>query len=97
MQRAVESDSENRDRVAEELVVMTGDRREALDRVRARFQRRLLSRSDDFEATKGLRVVERALPRTSYRDGPWQAQQREARRSYRELDGTQVSGVEIDV
>jgi hypothetical protein len=42
-------------------------------------------------------VVERALPRTSYRDGPWQAQQREARRSHRELDRTQVPGVETDV
>lgn len=79
--RAVGADAEYRDRVADELVVMAGDQREPLDRVRAGFQRRLMSRSDDYEATAGLREVEHALARTSYRDGPWLSQQREASRA----------------
>ena len=32
---------------------------------------RLKLRSDDFEATLALRIVERALARTPYPDGPW--------------------------
>jgi len=32
---------------------------------------RLKLRSDDFEATRALRIVERALARAPYPDGPW--------------------------
>jgi len=43
------------------LLALTGNRREALERMRRGFQARLHVRSDDFDATEGLRTVEIAL------------------------------------
>lgn len=50
-----------RARAIDALVAISGSRREPLERARAEFQRRLARRSDDFDATQGLRMVEGAL------------------------------------
>jgi hypothetical protein len=63
---------------AEELVAEAGGR-EALERMRASYQERLRRASDDFEATAGLRVVERALTMLPPDDGAWGWQARERR------------------
>jgi hypothetical protein len=64
---------------AEELVAEAGGRREPLERIRGSYQERLRRASDDFEATDGLRVVERALALLPPADGPWTWQVREPR------------------
>lgn len=46
---------------AERLVAAVGGDRDALERVRATYLRRLYRAGDDFGATAGLRVVETAL------------------------------------
>ncbi len=48
-----------------------GDDREALEHLRAGFQARIARRSDDFEATKGLKATERALNATTRPGDPW--------------------------
>jgi len=48
-----------------------GDDRDALEAIRARYQARIARRSDDFEATRGLKHVEAALNRTTRADDPW--------------------------
>ena len=60
--RAVEPTTpEERGHAVAGLLALAGDRVEPLEGVRAEFQRRLARRSDDFEATHALRLVERAL------------------------------------
>jgi hypothetical protein len=48
---------------------------ECLRRARSVLIRRLRLRSDDFEATLALRIVERALAAAPHPDGPWRWQQ----------------------
>jgi|GEM_PF-4709625 hypothetical protein len=50
-----------RKRAVAALAAIAGHRREPLDRARAHFQKRLSRRSDDYEATRGLQMVEAAL------------------------------------
>jgi hypothetical protein len=64
---------------AEALVADAGGRPEPLERLRASYQERLRRASDDFEATDGLRVVERALTLLPPADGAWGWQAREHR------------------
>jgi hypothetical protein len=78
--RAVEpTEPEARQSAVADLLALAGDRTEPLERVRAEFQRRLARRSDDFEATHALRLVEGALVQAKRPDGPWAE---EARRRY---------------
>ena len=63
---------------AEELVAEAGGRG-VLEQMRASYQERLRRASDDFEATDGLRVVERALTMLPPRDGAWGWQVHERR------------------
>jgi hypothetical protein len=70
---------EGRERVSADLLTMAGDRTEPLERVRAGLQRRLARRSDDFEATHALRLVEGALVQAKRPSGPWAER---ARRRY---------------
>ena len=60
---------EHRRRRAEWLVTVAGGQREMLEELRLGFIGRLHRAGDDFEATEGLRVVERALSLT-----PWPSQ-----------------------
>lgn len=48
-----------------------GDDREVLERLRAGYQARIARRSDDFEATRGLKATERALNATTRTGDPW--------------------------
>lgn len=48
-----------------------GDDREALEALRAGFQARIARRSDDFEASRGLKAVEAALNETTREGDPW--------------------------
>lgn len=78
--RAVEpTEPEARQSAVAGLLALAGDRTQPLERVRAEFQRRLARRSDDFEATHALRLVEGALVQAKRPDGPWAE---EARRRY---------------
>ena len=47
-----------------------GDR-DTLEQLRAGFQARIARRSNDFEATRGLRLVEQALNQTTRMGDPW--------------------------
>jgi hypothetical protein len=70
VRRAVQPASTPGDRtLAAELLDIAGDRRAPLDAVRAELQRRLARRSDDFEATRALRLVEGALTLARRADG----------------------------
>lgn len=62
---------DERARAIDALVAMSGSRREPLERARAEFQRRLARRSDDFDATQGLRMVEGALGLVDRPGGLW--------------------------
>ena len=64
---------------AEALLADARGRREPLERLRASYQQRLRRASDDFEATDGLRVVERALTLLPPANGAWGWQAREHR------------------
>ncbi|MCU0309470.1 MAG: hypothetical protein MUE36_00800 [Acidimicrobiales bacterium] len=59
------------DRSAEAAVAEAGDDRVALEELRATFQARIARRSDDFEATRGLRAAERALGGVPRDGDPW--------------------------
>jgi hypothetical protein len=48
-----------------------GHDREALQALRRGYQARIAKRSDDFEASRGLRLVEQALKDTSREGNPW--------------------------
>jgi hypothetical protein len=61
---------------AERLLAAAGRDREHLDRAASVLIQRLKLRSDDFEATLALRIVERALAATPYPDGPWRWHER---------------------
>ncbi len=54
------------DSAVEELVAMAGGRREPLVGARDALVGRLHRRSDDFDATKALRLVSRALARVGW-------------------------------
>ena len=74
----------DRERAIVDLVALAGGRPEPLDRLRLEFHRRLTYRSDDFEATQGLRLTEGALGRIPRPDGMWAWQARvRARRGRR--------------
>ena len=62
---------EDRERAIADLLDLAGARREPLEAVRGEFQRRLSRRSDDFDATHALRLVEGALVQATRPDGPW--------------------------
>jgi hypothetical protein len=64
----------------EALVHVVDGRRELLEDLRLRYQRRLHAASDDFEASEGLRVVEAALPLVRRRDEFWEKQRRKLNR-----------------
>jgi hypothetical protein len=66
----------DRERAVVELIALAGGRREPLDRLRLTFHGRLTHRSDDFEATQGLRLTEGALGRIPRPDGMWAWQAR---------------------
>jgi hypothetical protein len=59
---------------AEELVARAGSDRAQLEEVRSRYLDLLPRASDDFDATEGLRIVERALGLMPQRhpDSAWQ-------------------------
>lgn len=63
-------------RAAERLLTAAGRDRDRLERAASVLIQRLKLRSDDFEATLALRIVERALAAAPYPDGPWRWQQR---------------------
>lgn len=63
-------------RVAERLLAAAGRDRDRLERAASTLIQRLTIRSDDFEATLALRIVERALAAAPYPDGPWRWHQR---------------------
>ena len=63
-------------RAAERLLADADLDRERLERAASVLIQRLSLRSDDFEATLALRIVERALAAAPYADGPWRWQQR---------------------
>ena len=71
---------EDRDRAIAALLDLAGARREPLEAVRAELQRRLSRRSDDFDASHALRLVEGALVQATRPDGPWGWAGRERRR-----------------
>ena len=83
-------------RAAERLLAAACQDRQRLERAASVLIRRLQVRSNDFEATLALRIVERALAAAPYPDGPWRWQQqlsprriratrrRAARRRFRE-------------
>jgi hypothetical protein len=58
-------------RSAETAVTRAGDDRDALEALRTEFQARIARRSDDFDATRGLRAAERALAGIPREDDPW--------------------------
>jgi hypothetical protein len=60
----------------DELITLAGGCREPLERARDALQRRLWRRSDDFEATQGLRIIEGALGRVARPDEPWASRPR---------------------
>ena len=62
-------------RAAERLLAAAGRDRERLERAASVLIQRLTLRSNDFEATLALRIVERALAAAPYPDGPWRWQQ----------------------
>jgi hypothetical protein len=70
-------------RAAERLFVAAEGSRDRLSRARSVLSERLHLRSDDFEATLALRIVERALAQTPYPDGPWRWQRELSRRRIR--------------
>jgi hypothetical protein len=55
--------AERRTQQAEQLIASVDGRRDLVEQMRADLQGRLHRRSDDFEATTQLRVVEAALTR----------------------------------
>lgn len=64
-------------RRAGEALLAAADRDpERLERAVSVLIQRLKFRSDDFEATLALRIVERALAAAPYPDGPWSWRQR---------------------
>jgi hypothetical protein len=64
-------------RQAAERLLAAADRdRERLELAASTLTQRLTRRSDDFEATLALRIVERALAAAPYPDGPWRWHQR---------------------
>ena len=63
-------------RAAERLLAAADRDREGLELAASALVQRLTRRSDDFEATLALRIVERALAAAPYPDGPWRWQQR---------------------
>lgn len=65
------------------LRALSGQRREPLERVRAELQHRLAGRSDDLDATQGLRLIDAALTGLAWPDGPWRWQARERGRRRR--------------
>ncbi len=71
---------EARELAIAELGRLAGNRREPLARVRAELQHLLSLRSDDVDATQGLRLAEAALARVERPDGVWEWQARERRR-----------------
>jgi hypothetical protein len=72
--QAISADTEDPWRAAERLFVAAGGSRDRLSRARSVLCERLHVRSDDFEATLALRIVERALAQAPYPDGPWRWQ-----------------------
>lgn len=75
--RAVEPTKlEERPRAVADLLALAGDRTKPLEGIRVEFQRRLARRSDDFEATHALRLVEAALAKAKRPNGPWAEQVR---------------------
>ena len=62
---------EARERTIADLLALAGDRREPLEVARAEMLRRLARRTDDFEATHALRLIEGALVKATQPDGPW--------------------------
>ncbi|MGE3447808.1 MAG: hypothetical protein AB7H92_09545 [Microbacteriaceae bacterium] len=70
---------EDRERAITALLELAGARREPLEVVRGEFQHRLARRSDDFDATHALRLVEGALAQATRPDGPWGWASRERR------------------
>lgn len=83
--RAVEPtrDPEEREQTLIELISIVESRREPLDRARAYFQQRLSRRSDDFEATHGLQMVEGALVLIAHSETRAPSPTRRRRRSTR--------------
>lgn len=56
---------------ADAAVAAAGTDRDALGDLRAGFQARIARRSDDFEATRGLKLCEQALNATAREGDPW--------------------------
>lgn len=78
-------------RAAERVLTAADGDRERLERAASMLIQRLQRRSDDFEATLALRIVERALAAAPYPDGPWRWQQRLSPRRIRATRRMQVS------
>jgi hypothetical protein len=64
---------------AEQLAALAAGDRQQLEELRAGYLARLHRRSDDFEATEGLRTVELALSMTPRLEAPWDWQRHERR------------------
>ena len=63
-------------RAAERLLAAARGDRERLEQAASKLVQRLQLRSNDFEATMALRIVERAVAAAPYPDGPWRWHQR---------------------
>jgi hypothetical protein len=74
---------EDRERSIADLLELSGFRREPLEAVQDELQRRLARRTDDFDASLALRLIEGALTRATRQDGPWAWSARQRRRRRR--------------
>ena len=74
---------EARERAIADLLELAGARQEPLEVARGTLHRRLARRTDDFEATNALRLVEGALAKATQPDGPWRWSTRVQRRRRR--------------
>jgi hypothetical protein len=72
--QAVAAGTADPGRAGERLLSAAGWDRKLLEEARSLLTRRLQDRSNDFEATPALRIVERALQGAPMADGPWRWQ-----------------------
>jgi hypothetical protein len=72
--RAIAAGAADPAQVAQRLLDAADRRVEPLRSARSTLTRRLQLRSNDFEATLALRIVERALAEARHPDGPWRWQ-----------------------
>jgi hypothetical protein len=83
---ALAGGAEDPDIAADTVFAAAGGRRDRLSAAASLLIQRLTLRSDDLEASLALRIVERALVRAPYADGPWRWAQNISPRRQRSAD-----------